>query len=175
METMITCTHRRGSAAFIAIGAILFDYAIVVNTATCDMVAIGGSNLSAATCFRLSADFQALRSHSYNVHHFWGKMDILGTILIFLMLVKFAPIIVCKRPPCSNAFKSDVKNGSQKIERQSGQAFLPHRAVVRVVSITQDKVAAEWSFETELVESPLRDGGTWNTYGPIAAGTALQL
>ena len=82
METMNIWTHILGSMAFIAIGIILFNYASAMNTDTYDMIAIGASILSAAICFGLSANFHTLRSHSYNVHHFWGKMDILGICVL---------------------------------------------------------------------------------------------
>lgn len=39
---------------------------------------------SSVVCFSLNTAFHTLWSHSYHVHHFWGKMDILG-ISIFAL------------------------------------------------------------------------------------------
>ena len=49
-----------------------------------DLFAFGVSITSVALCFGLSATFHTLRSHSYNVHHFWGWMDIFGVCLLAL-------------------------------------------------------------------------------------------
>lgn len=78
METMNIWTHLVGSFISLAAALALAKYAKSVNANVYDMIAIGVSLLSAAICFGLSANFHTLRSHSYNVHHFWGKMDILG-------------------------------------------------------------------------------------------------
>ncbi|KAJ5728895.1 uncharacterized protein N7483_003403 [Penicillium malachiteum] len=47
-----------------------------------DIYAFGIFTASAATCFGLSTTFHTLRSHSYDVHHYWGRMDILGISLL---------------------------------------------------------------------------------------------
>lgn len=85
METMNIWTHFLGSAAFVATGIGLYSYArdsARVQPAYGDLLAFGTSIASAAVCFGLSSTFHTLRSHSYDVHHFWGKMDILGICLL---------------------------------------------------------------------------------------------
>ncbi|KFY07246.1 hypothetical protein V492_07317 [Pseudogymnoascus sp. VKM F-4246] len=41
-------------------------------------------NRRSCICFGLSTTFHTLRSHSYKVHHSWGKMDILGICVLAL-------------------------------------------------------------------------------------------
>lgn len=84
METMNIWTHFLGSAAFVATGAMLYYEIKQTKPTTGDIFAFGASISSAAICFGLSATFHTLRSHSYNVHHFWGKMDILGICVLAL-------------------------------------------------------------------------------------------
>ena len=49
-----------------------------------DVLAFTTTISSAAICFAPSATFHTLRSHSYTVHHLWGKMDILGICMLAL-------------------------------------------------------------------------------------------
>ncbi|OBT72584.1 hypothetical protein VF21_08162 [Pseudogymnoascus sp. 05NY08] len=51
---------------------------------TGDKLAFGSSIAAATVCFGFSATFHTLRSHSYKVHHFWGKMDIFGICVLAL-------------------------------------------------------------------------------------------
>ena len=87
METINIWTHLLGSAGFVATGVILYQYTSTVRSlrlTTGDFFAFGTSITSAAVCFGLSATFHTLRSHSYHVHHLWGKMDILGICVLAL-------------------------------------------------------------------------------------------
>ena len=79
---MNICSHLLDCAAFVATGVGLWTYAKPASAQSSDMLAIGTSVASAAACFGLSATFHTLRSHSYDVHHFWGKLDILGICLL---------------------------------------------------------------------------------------------
>ncbi|KAF2828272.1 hypothetical protein CC86DRAFT_439339 [Ophiobolus disseminans] len=85
METVNIWTHLLGSIAFIVAGVALHQYAIAthIHLATGDKFAFGIS-ISAAICFGLSTTFHTLRSHSYNVHHRWGRFDIFGICLLAL-------------------------------------------------------------------------------------------
>ena len=82
MESMNIYTHLFGSAAFIATGIGLMGYSRSMHADVRDVVAIGTSVTCAAICFGLSATFHTLRSHSYDVHHFWGTMDVLGICVL---------------------------------------------------------------------------------------------
>ncbi|KAH6872717.1 hemolysin-III related-domain-containing protein [Alternaria rosae] len=73
METMNIWTHLLGSTAF-----------IVLNLTTGDKFAFGVSLSAAALCFGLSTTFHTPRSHSYNIHHSWGRFDIFGICLLAL-------------------------------------------------------------------------------------------
>ncbi|KAH8805342.1 hemolysin-III related-domain-containing protein [Xylogone sp. PMI_703] len=87
METMNIWTHLIGSGAFIAAGITLYNYASNSNSlhvSTGDKFAFGCSIAAATVCFGLSTAFHTLRSHSYTVHHFWGRMDIFGICLFAL-------------------------------------------------------------------------------------------
>lgn len=87
METMNIWTHLVGSAAFIATGITLYNYAVyskALSLTAGDKFAFGISITSAALCFGLSTTFHTLRSHSYHVHHFWGRLDIFGIALLAL-------------------------------------------------------------------------------------------
>ncbi|TKX27627.1 putative ADIPOR-like receptor 1 [Elsinoe australis] len=87
METMNIWTHLLGSASFIAAGIGLYRTSITSSMGslgTGDKFAFGISITAATVCFGLSTTFHTLRSHSYNVHHFWGKMDILGICVLAL-------------------------------------------------------------------------------------------
>ncbi|GAM88240.1 hypothetical protein ANO11243_062730 [Dothideomycetidae sp. 11243] len=87
METLNIWTHLVGTAGFVAAAMSLhhfgFGQAHVAMT-TGDRFAFGLSMTAAAVCFGLSTTFHTLRSHSYNVHHLWGKMDILGICVLAL-------------------------------------------------------------------------------------------
>lgn len=78
METMNIWTHLVGSAGFaFGIGLLVHGHnGIVMHRG--DYFAFGSSLIAATVCFGLSAAFHTLRSHSYHVHHFWGRMDIFG-------------------------------------------------------------------------------------------------
>lgn len=81
METMNIWTHLLGSTAFVAVGFTLSYYVSRcedLNITRGDVFAFGSFLISATICFGLSAGFHTLRSHSYNIHHLWGRMDILG-------------------------------------------------------------------------------------------------
>ncbi|KAJ6013727.1 hypothetical protein N7540_008318 [Penicillium herquei] len=85
METMNIWTHLIGSTAFATSGFVLYQYAtkiMSINIDYGDIYAFGIFTASAATCFGLSTAFHTLRSHSYDVHHYWGRMDILGISLL---------------------------------------------------------------------------------------------
>ena len=87
METINIWTHLLGCAVFIAVGVTLCLYTSAsrgLQFSIGDLFAFGISITAAAVCFGLSTTFHTLRSHSYNVHHFWGKMDILG-ICVFAL------------------------------------------------------------------------------------------
>ena len=56
---------------------------LVSGSTTAVAFGITGSTIS-ALAFGLSATFHTLRSHSYNVHHFWGRMDIFGICILAL-------------------------------------------------------------------------------------------
>ncbi|KAJ5278764.1 hypothetical protein N7478_004136 [Penicillium angulare] len=86
METMNIWTHLLGSAAFITSGIALYRFSenSGLNITYGNIFAFGTFTASAATCFAFSTTFHTLRSHSYNIHHLWGRMDILGiSILAF--------------------------------------------------------------------------------------------
>lgn len=87
METMNIWTHVMGSAAFVAAGFALYGYARTSSTLSLtagDEFAFAAAITAATACFGLSTTFHTLRSHSYNVHHFWGKMDIFGICFLAL-------------------------------------------------------------------------------------------
>ncbi|CAI7646928.1 unnamed protein product [Penicillium glandicola] len=81
METMNIWTHLLGSIAFAVVGVTLnrsVSLSKDLDFTRGDVFAFGSFLASASICFGLSAGFHTLRSHSYNIHHLWGKMDILG-------------------------------------------------------------------------------------------------
>ena len=85
METVNIWTHLLGSIATIATGVLLYQYTSASRSLWVtkgDLFAFGTSFTAAAVCFGLSATFHTLRSHSYKVHHLWGKMDILGICVL---------------------------------------------------------------------------------------------
>ncbi|KAF4555530.1 hemolysin-III-like protein 4 [Elsinoe fawcettii] len=86
METMNIWTHLIGSAGFVAAGIGLYRSSVDMSRplGTGDKFAFGTSITAAAVCFGLSTTFHTLRSHSYNIHHFWGKLDILGICVLAL-------------------------------------------------------------------------------------------
>ncbi|KAF2274460.1 HlyIII-domain-containing protein [Westerdykella ornata] len=86
METMNIWTHLIGSGAFVAAGIILYNHAVSrsLYLSVGDKFAFGIQMTAGAICFALSTIFHTLRSHSYNVHHFWGRLDIFGICLLAL-------------------------------------------------------------------------------------------
>lgn len=87
METMNIWTHLLGSMAFIAVGFTLYHSVSLskdLDFTSGDLFAFGSFLTSATICFGLSAGFHTLRSHSYNIHHLWGRMDILGICFLAL-------------------------------------------------------------------------------------------
>lgn len=86
IETMNIWTHLLGSAAFVAVGFALYGYSrassATLTLSVGDQFAVASSITTAVVCFGLSTTFHTLRSHSYNVHHFWGKMDIFGICIL---------------------------------------------------------------------------------------------
>lgn len=85
METVNIWTHFLGSAAFVVTGVMLYQYTSAARSPRLsrgDNIAFGTSLTATVLCFALSATFHTLRSHSYHVHHFWGKMDILGICVL---------------------------------------------------------------------------------------------
>ena len=87
-ESVNIYSHFFGSAFFVATGFTLLGYvdssSRLLSADSGDRFAFGNFFTAAATCFAASATFHTLRSHSYNVHHFWGRMDILGINLLAL-------------------------------------------------------------------------------------------
>lgn len=86
METMNIWTHLVGSTAFVTADMLLCRIFAsgkpYFNSG--DAFAFGSFITAAAICFGFSTTFHTLRSHSYHVHHFWGRMDILG-ICVFAL------------------------------------------------------------------------------------------
>ncbi|OKL60206.1 hypothetical protein UA08_04933 [Talaromyces atroroseus] len=85
METMNIWTHLLGSVAFIVTASALYKSTFIfvnMDLKDGDMFAFGTFMSAAVVCFSLSTTFHTLRSHSYNIHHFWGKMDILGICVL---------------------------------------------------------------------------------------------
>jgi adiponectin receptor len=90
METINIWTHLLGSVAFlVAAMATLPSLSSSASTAASStssnkpylfplLIFLAASSL----CFSLSATFHTLRSHSYTVHHFWGRMDLLGICIL---------------------------------------------------------------------------------------------
>ncbi|RFU33063.1 hypothetical protein B7463_g3280, partial [Scytalidium lignicola] len=87
METINIWTHLLGSTAFVTTGVVLYRYVLSstnLHLTIGDTFAFGSFFTATTVCFGLSTTFHTLRSHSYNVHHFWGKMDILGICVLAL-------------------------------------------------------------------------------------------
>ncbi|KAF3314267.1 hypothetical protein TWF173_004873 [Orbilia oligospora] len=87
METMNIYTHLIGSIGFFATGIALYNTAKSTSLLTLtagDTFAFGISITAATLCFALSTTFHTLRSHSYHIHHFWGRMDIFGICILAL-------------------------------------------------------------------------------------------
>ena len=84
METMNIWTHALGCAALVIVGLALLAYSMILQ----DHAAIHAAPMfrmpiaTTTICFGLSATFHTLRSHSYETHVFWGKMDILGICVL---------------------------------------------------------------------------------------------
>ena len=80
-------TQFLGSAAFVTVGVTFCHYTSAsrgLPWGVGDVFAFGISLSAAALCFGLSATFHILRGHSYKVHHFWGKLDILSICALAL-------------------------------------------------------------------------------------------
>ncbi|KAF3153747.1 hypothetical protein TWF751_004087 [Orbilia oligospora] len=80
-------THLIGSIGFFATGIALYNTAKSTSLLTLtagDTFAFGISITAATLCFALSTTFHTLRSHSYHIHHFWGRMDIFGICILAL-------------------------------------------------------------------------------------------
>lgn len=86
METMNIWTHLLGSMGFLVLGFALNNLVSFSNLKITygDVFAFGSFLASTTICFGLSAGFHTLRSHSYNIHHLWGRMDILGICFLAL-------------------------------------------------------------------------------------------
>jgi adiponectin receptor len=84
METVNIWTHLLGCAMFVAIGITFYLISRNLRLDVGDLLAFGISITAAAVCFGLSTAFHTLRSHSYDIHHLWGKMDILGICILAL-------------------------------------------------------------------------------------------
>ncbi|CAG7920203.1 unnamed protein product [Penicillium olsonii] len=82
METMNIWTHLLGSLGFTAVAFTLIAKGLDFSCG--DTFAFGAFLASVTICFGLSAGFHTLRSHSYKIHHLWGKMDILGICFLAL-------------------------------------------------------------------------------------------
>jgi adiponectin receptor len=84
METMNIWTHLMGTIALIATGVALSTVAVSAHrhVTVGDKFVFGISTTTAALCFALSTTFHTLRSHSYRVHHLWGRLDLLGICLL---------------------------------------------------------------------------------------------
>ena len=85
METMNIWTHLLASVACVISGTVLYHHSRSSgrhSPTLGDNFAFGTSLVAAAVCFSLSTTFHTLRSHSYNIHHFWGKMDVLGICIL---------------------------------------------------------------------------------------------
>lgn len=86
METMNIYTHLIGTAAFVMTGIALYSYSSSksLSLSVGDRFAFGLSITAGAACFGLSATFHTFRSHSYKIHHFFGRLDIFGICLLAL-------------------------------------------------------------------------------------------
>ncbi|KAF1977643.1 hypothetical protein BU23DRAFT_578098 [Bimuria novae-zelandiae CBS 107.79] len=86
METTNIWTHYVGCLTLIATSVGLHTYArsMSLHLSTDDKFAFGIELTAAAVCFVLSTTNHTLRSHSYKVHHFWGRLDIFGICLLAL-------------------------------------------------------------------------------------------
>lgn len=80
METMNIWTHLVGGAAFITAEIAMYKLAVSKSLGLTigDRFSVGMSLTSGALCFALSTTFHTLRSHSYSVHHFWGRLDMVS-------------------------------------------------------------------------------------------------
>lgn len=90
-ESVNIYSHFLGSAVFIGTGLTLLAYvgwsrkgSPMPSIRGGDRFAFGSSITAAVICFGISATFHTLRSHSYDVHHFWGRMDIIGINILAL-------------------------------------------------------------------------------------------
>lgn len=87
MKTMNIWTHPIGCLDFVGTAFALYRHALNFEDlylTIVDKLTLGSSIAAAAICFGLSTTFQTLSSHSHKVHHFWGKMDILGICVLAL-------------------------------------------------------------------------------------------
>lgn len=80
-------THLIGSPLALVTGGILI-YQVSNNSwsnpSIGDRLSFGIYLTATSICFGFSAMFHTLRSHSYHVHHLWGRMDILGINVLAL-------------------------------------------------------------------------------------------
>ena len=83
-ETANIYTHFVGSALSVATGLTFLGLASSIKATRGDCFTFGLYFTAAATCFGFSAIFHTLRSHSYRIHHLWGRMDILGINVLAL-------------------------------------------------------------------------------------------
>lgn len=87
METMNIWTHLIGCFGFVVTAFALYRHVLDskdLYLTIGDKLAFSSSIAAVTICFGLSTTFHTLRSHSYKVHHFWGKMDILGICVLAL-------------------------------------------------------------------------------------------
>ncbi|KAF2467373.1 HlyIII-domain-containing protein [Lindgomyces ingoldianus] len=87
-------SHAFGSSLALAAGAVLLaksytpdlppSASLPSSAGLGDRLAFAAFFGASALCFGFSAIFHTLRSHSYNVHHFWGRMDIIGINILVL-------------------------------------------------------------------------------------------
>ncbi|KFZ06958.1 hypothetical protein V501_06917 [Pseudogymnoascus sp. VKM F-4519 (FW-2642)] len=80
-------THLIGCLGFVVTAFALYRH--VINSKNLhltigDKLAFSSSIAAATVCFGLSATFHTFRSHSYKVHHFWGKIDVFGICVLAL-------------------------------------------------------------------------------------------
>lgn len=80
METMNIYSHLVGCLILAATGPVLYHRysSSTLPLSRGDCAAFALFLVGGIICFGSSTAFHTLRSHSYHVHHFWGKMDILG-------------------------------------------------------------------------------------------------
>ncbi|CAI7627865.1 unnamed protein product [Penicillium crustosum] len=136
METMNIWTHLLGSMAFIAVGFTLYHSVSLskdLDFTSGDLFAFGSFLTSATICFGLSAGFHTLRSHSYNIHHLWGRMDILGICFLALGAAMGAAITLF-----------DTGGGGNKMRTLRGGVF-SLLAISAMLPILQSVIELGWT------------------------------